>query len=288
MIERYLERLFTWESLENTERGVEFELKNRLVETEFTSLTTVRIDGEEVPLEDVRLELGDGTVVAPEEVTEQDPLVFDLADTMQVISEIDRLTLGEHEVSMGFEVENYGRVSFTTDDEVTEDDLVDADVSGMDADEVVSLVESIREPVALRRMLDEERTNEKRDRVVEALEERLGEVRHIEERRELVEEGTRIDERIEERLENAFEGRRRLIVYGALRRTDGGDVEDVARETGMGEETVESLLQDMEMNGTAEYDYGTGKYEAASPSEIAVERASGFVDAVKDAVDGLR
>jgi len=41
MIEQYLERLFTWESLENTERGVEFELKNRLIEAEFEGVTMV-------------------------------------------------------------------------------------------------------------------------------------------------------------------------------------------------------------------------------------------------------
>jgi len=288
MIQRYLERLFTWESLENTERGVEFELKNRLVETEFTGLTTVRIDGDEVPLEDVTLVLGDGTEVRPDEVSEENPLVFDLADTMQVVMDTTRLTLGEHEVSMGFKVENYGRVSFTTEDEVTEDDLLETDITDVDADEGVALVEGVHEPVTLRRMLDNERADGGRDEVVEALGERLSEVEHVEERRELVDEGTRIDEKIEERLEDAFEGRRRLVIYAALRRTGGGDVGDVARETGMGEETVERLLQGMEMDGTAEYDYGTGRYEAVPPSKIAVERASGFVDALEDTVDGLR
>jgi hypothetical protein len=286
MIERYLERLFTWESLENTERGVEFELKNRLVETEFTGLTTVRIDGNDVPLEDVTLVLGDGTEVLPEEVSEESPLVFELADTMQVISDIDRLTLGEHEVSMGFEVEDYGRVSFTTDDEVTEDDLVGTDVLEIDAEKAVALVERIREPVTLRRILDEESTEE-RDRVVEATEERLKEVRHVEERRELVDEGTRIDERIEEFLEEAFEGRRRLLAYAALRSIDGGNAEEVAREIGVAKDTVENVLQEMEMDGTVEYDYETGGYEAVPPSKIAVEHASGFVGALKNAVDGL-
>lgn len=268
MIERYLERLFTWESLENTERGVEFELKNRLVETEFTGLTTVRIDGNDVPLEDVTLVLGDGTEVLPEEVSEESPLVFELADTMQVISDIDRLALGSHEVSMGFEVEDYGRVSFTTDDEVTEDDLVGTEVLSMDADDAVKFIESVREPVTLRRILEKERATDGREEVLEAAEERLGGMSHIEERRELIEEGTRFDEAIEERLEHLFECKRRLSVYSALRSLEGGDMEEVSREAGMGVSTVESKLKDMETDGTVEYDYGSDTYEGVAPSEL--------------------
>jgi len=131
MIQRYLVRLFTWESLENTERGVEFELKNRLIETEFAGLYSVRIDGEEVPLEDVALELEDGTMLRAEEITEDDPLEFELAETVQTVLDTDFLTLGNHEISMGFVVEGYGRVSFSTDDDVTQKDLIGVDTSEM-------------------------------------------------------------------------------------------------------------------------------------------------------------
>jgi len=68
MIEQYLERLFTWERLENTERGVEFELKNRLIEAEFEGVTTAKIDGE-AAAGDITLELDEDERYTADEIT---------------------------------------------------------------------------------------------------------------------------------------------------------------------------------------------------------------------------
>ncbi|MDY6779088.1 MAG: hydroxymethylglutaryl-CoA reductase, partial [Halobacteria archaeon] len=118
MIERFLERLFTWESLENTERGVEFELKNRLDDADFAGIAAVEIDDEEVPPEDVRLETDDG-VYGATEITADDPLHFPLAETAQVVLETRRLRLGVHELRVVLRIEGFGEVGFTTEDEIT-------------------------------------------------------------------------------------------------------------------------------------------------------------------------
>jgi len=285
MIQRYLVRLFTWESLKNTERGVEFELKNRLIETEFAGLYSVRIDGEEVPLEDVYLEREGGTKVTPDEITEDDPLEFELAETVQVVLDIDRLTLGNHEVSMGFVVEGYGRVSFTTDDDLTEGDLVDADVSTMDADEAVGLVGRIREPTTLRAMLEDENSGEGRDEVVDGIQERLDEMEWVEERRERIDEGNKWDEAIEERLFSVFDSRKRLVVYTALRKLGGGDVDAVVAETGMEPSAVEATLKNMELDGVIEYDYSNDVYSAVAPSELVRERGRNLLNALRQSFE---
>jgi len=285
MIQRYLVRLFTWESLKNTERGVEFELKNRLIETEFAGLYSVRIDGEEVPLEDVYLEREGGTKVTPDEITEDDPLEFELAETVQVVLDIDRLTLGNHEVSMGFVVEGYGRVSFTTDDDLTEGDLVDADVSTMDADEAVGLVGRIREPTTLRAMLEDENSGEGRDEVVDGIQERLDEMEWVEERRERIDEGNKWDEAIEERLFSVFDSRRRLVVYTALRNLGGGDIDAVVAETGMEPSAVENTLKNMELDGVIEYDYSNDVYSAVAPSELVRERGRNLLNALRQSFE---
>ena len=101
MIEQYLERLFTWESLENTERGVEFELKNRLIEAEFEGVTTVKIDGEPVAAEDITLELSADERYAADEIMPESPLELDLAETVQVVLDRPRLRLGVHELELG-------------------------------------------------------------------------------------------------------------------------------------------------------------------------------------------
>ena len=74
MIEQYLERLFTWERLENTERGVEFELKTRLIEAEFEGVTTAKIDGEAVAAGDITLELDEDERYTVDEITAENPL----------------------------------------------------------------------------------------------------------------------------------------------------------------------------------------------------------------------
>jgi hydroxymethylglutaryl-CoA reductase (NADPH) len=62
-VQQYLERLFTWESLENTDRGVEFELKNRLVEAELHGVAGGSLDGTDVDAAAITLELPDGTLM---------------------------------------------------------------------------------------------------------------------------------------------------------------------------------------------------------------------------------
>ena len=69
MIEQYLERLFTWERLENTERGVEFELKTRPIEAEFEGVTTAKIDGEAAAAGDITLELDEDERYTADEIT---------------------------------------------------------------------------------------------------------------------------------------------------------------------------------------------------------------------------
>ncbi|PSQ37283.1 hypothetical protein BRD05_00920 [Halobacteriales archaeon QS_9_70_65] len=172
MIEQYLERLFTWESLENTERGVEFELKNRLIEAEFEGVTTAKIDGEAVAPGDVTLELADERYTAAE-VTPAEPLALDLAETVQVVLDRPRLRLGVHEIELGLQVEGYGEVGFTTDDEIRPDDLVDVDPADHTVDELRGLVADVTEPESLKRLLEREREGKNRTTAVAALEEAL-------------------------------------------------------------------------------------------------------------------
>jgi hydroxymethylglutaryl-CoA reductase (NADPH) len=173
MISQYLERLFTWESLENTERGVEFELKNRLTDATFNGITAARLDSEPVALEDVSLELKDGTRLSAEEITDEDPLVFDLAETAQVVMDRERLRLGTHELEIGMDVDTVGAVPFDVTDEVTEADLLDVDPADYTVAELRELVADLVEPVELERLLERERDGKDRKTGKAAIESRL-------------------------------------------------------------------------------------------------------------------
>lgn len=76
--------------------------------------------------EDVTFEFDDDCYRAYE-ITPENSLVLDLAGTVQIILDTERLRLGVHEIEVGLRVEGCGEVGSTTDDEITEDDLIDAD-----------------------------------------------------------------------------------------------------------------------------------------------------------------
>jgi hypothetical protein len=273
-VQQYLERLFTWESLENTERGVEFELKNRLVEGELTAIGGGTLDDEDVPPEDIRLELSDGSVVEATEVSEADPIPFDLAETVQVVADIPRLRKGTHKLGVRMELEGWGMVGFETDDEVTDEDLVDADPADYTVAELEDLVAELREPAELERLLECERDGKERKTAVAAIEDRL------EAARELAAEADDPDYEasddtsgsvVEELLVDILESPQRVTVYLTARRLQPATPAAVAAETLFTEETVADTLGDFEMEGIAERN-GDDEYEVASPVTVLQKR----------------
>ena len=111
-----LRQLYRFGSLANAAEGVRFELKNRLLEVRVTRVHAVRINGREVPLERIRIRVGDGPVLAAGDVAEDGGLAFPLGAKLAV--ELDRLHLddGRHEIELDFEVAGFGRLSLATED----------------------------------------------------------------------------------------------------------------------------------------------------------------------------
>ena len=276
MIEQYLERLFTWESLENTERGVEFELKNRLIEAEFQGVTTVKIDGETVPPEDVTLELSEDERYTADEITPEDPLELDLAETVQLVLDRERLRIGVHEIEVGLQVEGYGEVGFTTDDEITEADLVDVDPADMTVEEVRDLAAVLTEPRSFERLLEREREGKDRKTAVEALEEGLEAAEPLTEDEMVKAEVSEKDAGggiVDELLVEILESPQRVSVYLAVQALGSGTPEDIAGRTVFPAETVRSTLEDLEREGLAT-EHEDGTYSVASPIKVLQKRQS--------------
>lgn len=274
-VQQYLERLFTWESLANTERGVEFELKNRLVEGELHDIGGSTLDGEEVPPEDMRLELSDGTLLEAGEVSADNPVPFDLAETVQIIIDVPRLRLGTHTLGMEMDIEGFGMVGFETDDDLTEDDLVDIDPGEFTVAELEDLVADLREPMELERLRERERDGKDRKTAVEAIEERLETAREeapddrdIEYTAENADPGGSL---VEELLVDILESPQRVTVYLTALRQQPTTPDAVASGTLFTEETVEETLGDFEMEGIAERDE-EGRYEVVSPVTVIRKR----------------
>ncbi|MUV85722.1 hypothetical protein GJ631_03795 [Natronomonas sp. CBA1123] len=274
MIEQYLQRLFTWESLENTERGVEFELKNRLIEAEFEGITLVALDEEEVPQGEITVELSEDEQYQADEITPEDPLELDLAETVQMVLDRDRLRLGVHELQVGLQVEGYGEVSFTTDDEITEEDLLDVDPADYTVAELTDLADDIAEPESLERLLEREREGKSRKTAISALEERLEDAEPLTEDEMVVTETSSKSSGgnlVNELLVSVLESPQRVSVYLTVQTLGSGTPETIAGRMVLSEDTVRSTLEDFESEGIAEQN-ADGQYSVASPITVLQKR----------------
>jgi len=274
MIEQYLERLFTWESLENTERGVEFELKNRLIEAAFEGVTMVHVDGEPVEPSDITLELSENERYAAADITTEHPLELDLAETVQVIVERDRLRLGVHELEVGFRVEGYGDVSFTTDDEIRTEDLLDVDPADYTVEELRQRTGVITEPESLERLLDREREGKNRTTAVDLLEKRHEAAEPLTEEEMVRSEPTTTDSGsniVNDLLVEVLESPRRVSVYLTVQTLGAGTPEEIANRTLLPETTVRSTLEEFASEDIAERDED-GEYTVASPVSVLQKR----------------
>jgi len=113
-----LKQLYTFGSLENEGDGVRFTLKNRLSDSVLTRINEIRIDDEALPLGEVVFDLGSDGLVAPSEVMPDHPLEFPLARVMTVRWNGAALEIGKHTLTIDFEANPFGRLSFKVKDSI--------------------------------------------------------------------------------------------------------------------------------------------------------------------------
>jgi hydroxymethylglutaryl-CoA reductase (NADPH) len=114
-----LKQMYTLGSLENSEDGVRFSLKNRLSNATLTRLQEVRINGQAVPLDRLTLEL-DGSRVVGSSIGPTQAVAFPLAKVVHVHAQTERLPKGQHEISIAFDTTPFGALSFKVKDAIAE------------------------------------------------------------------------------------------------------------------------------------------------------------------------
>ncbi len=115
-----LKQLYTFGSLKNIEDGVRFSVKNRLSDTRLTGILRLRVDGREVPLERVRLELDDGSELPPGKVTPAEPLLFPLRKVVSMHIRDLELPLGKHKIEIRFRADPFGELNLEAEDAISE------------------------------------------------------------------------------------------------------------------------------------------------------------------------
>jgi hydroxymethylglutaryl-CoA reductase (NADPH) len=80
-----LKQLYTFGSLMNVEGGVKFSIKNRLSDAMLTGIESVKFNGAEVPKNNVKLDIGNGQILSPDQISLSCPLDFPLRKTLDIV-----------------------------------------------------------------------------------------------------------------------------------------------------------------------------------------------------------
>ena len=117
-----LRQLYTFGSLKNADHDVQFSIKNRLSDAEFTELQSIRINGSAVPLDAISIDLGDGVGLPLDRVSPSHPIAFPLRQTLIVRAGIAALPLGKHRIEIAFKSKPFGALKFEVEDAIAEVD----------------------------------------------------------------------------------------------------------------------------------------------------------------------
>ena len=116
-----LKQLYTFGSLRNENGSVRFSVKNRLSDATLTGLERVSFDGEEVPLDQVILELAGGRQLTAADLAAE-PLDFALRQELDIVAHRDPLALGKHRIEIHFDSQPFGKLKLKVDGSISEEE----------------------------------------------------------------------------------------------------------------------------------------------------------------------
>ena len=114
-----LKQLYTFGSLRNSDDGVQFSIKNRLSDATVTGLKGIRINGQEIPLQNVEVRIDDA-VIQTHQITPAQPLSFPLRRTLEIVAKRPALPLGKHDIELSFDSKPFGQLKLSVQDAIAE------------------------------------------------------------------------------------------------------------------------------------------------------------------------
>ena len=115
-----LRQLYTYNSLRNSDVGISFSIKNRLTDVTFTGLRAIEIDGSQVSLENVTMDLGSGNTIKGSDISEGTPIDFPLKKVVEVSVSGISLDPGKHKIKFKVKAKGYGKLKFEVEDSIPE------------------------------------------------------------------------------------------------------------------------------------------------------------------------
>lgn len=115
-----LRQLYNRSSLENTENGYSFSLKNRLKESKITEIVNIEIDGKSIPKDKITVSNGEKTMPL-KEITPDNPLDFPVAKVIEMEVAGEQLAEGKYSLEFTVKTKPFGKLNFSVDDAISKE-----------------------------------------------------------------------------------------------------------------------------------------------------------------------
>jgi hydroxymethylglutaryl-CoA reductase (NADPH) len=115
-----LRQLYTFGSLQNTDQGVQFSIKNRLSDAQLTGLRGIKINDREIPASDIRLVVDGGQEYGVDNVSQNSPIDFPLRQVVNIVAKHEPLEVGKHDIEIAFDSKPFGKLKFSVQDAIQE------------------------------------------------------------------------------------------------------------------------------------------------------------------------
>lgn len=117
-----LRQLYTNGSLEKTDKGAKFQIKNRLTDSSLLRLDSIQIGNELVHPEDITLSTSDGKSYKGNAITDKNPVDFPLRKTVYVECQLDEvIEPGKYSIVIKCKAANFGKLSVKAADSYAKD-----------------------------------------------------------------------------------------------------------------------------------------------------------------------
>ncbi|MEM1135579.1 MAG: hydroxymethylglutaryl-CoA reductase [Bacteroidota bacterium] len=117
-----LKQLYTLGSLENTDNGYVFGLKNRLSDCKIIAIIAISIDGSLLNDDDITVDFGGEKSLNPHEISAKSAIDFPLKSKLNIYIKGGELTEGKHKIEIKFEVKPFGKLTLKVEDTITSKD----------------------------------------------------------------------------------------------------------------------------------------------------------------------
>ncbi len=115
-----LKQLYTFGSLKNVTEGIMFSLKNRLADARLTGVKSISIDGEEVSLDKIKIDIGQDHLIPITSINSENFIDFPLRKVLHIYADIPHLDAGKHRIRIKFTAEPFGSLDMKVDGSITE------------------------------------------------------------------------------------------------------------------------------------------------------------------------